>query len=272
MAANAGIIGILKASVGAWNSPTSPYGRDTALGNDPMSALGALMGDQIGCELRLRRPRSARHRSRRRWYRRGHDRPRQHRHDRPRRRRRHGLRLRPRRGRLPRSRRQGARSSAAVRRTCAARSRRKSSGASFSATSTRCGSATSKSSTSARTCRVASRSSSSSRPPVQVQTAALGELDAGQPQGRAVHRRSGASLDVPVAGRRRHRRRHLSVRARADGRLMLTRVDSQHERVLTSVRSLRFARRESIAQWRALAHAEPDGRREIQAANSGVCS
>ena len=27
MAANAGIIGILKASVGAWNSPTSPYGR-----------------------------------------------------------------------------------------------------------------------------------------------------------------------------------------------------------------------------------------------------
>ena len=48
MAANAGIIGILKASVGAWNSPTSPYGRDSALGQDPMSALGALMGDQIG--------------------------------------------------------------------------------------------------------------------------------------------------------------------------------------------------------------------------------
>lgn len=47
-AATAGIIGVLKASVGAWNSPTSPYGRDTALGNDPMSALGALMGDQIG--------------------------------------------------------------------------------------------------------------------------------------------------------------------------------------------------------------------------------
>jgi TonB family protein len=47
-AMNAGIIGILKASVGSWNSPTSPYGRDTALGNDPMSALGALMGDQIG--------------------------------------------------------------------------------------------------------------------------------------------------------------------------------------------------------------------------------
>jgi pSer/pThr/pTyr-binding forkhead associated (FHA) protein len=48
MAAQAGIIGILKASVGSFNSPTSPYGRDTALGNDPMSALGALMGDQIG--------------------------------------------------------------------------------------------------------------------------------------------------------------------------------------------------------------------------------
>lgn len=48
MAANAGIIGILKASVGSWNSPTSPYGADTALGADPMSAMGALMGDQIG--------------------------------------------------------------------------------------------------------------------------------------------------------------------------------------------------------------------------------
>lgn len=48
MAREAGIIGILKASVGAWNSPTSPYGRDTALGNDAMSALGALMGDQVG--------------------------------------------------------------------------------------------------------------------------------------------------------------------------------------------------------------------------------
>lgn len=47
-ARNAGILGILRQSQGAWNSPTSPYGRDTALGNDPMSALGALMGDQIG--------------------------------------------------------------------------------------------------------------------------------------------------------------------------------------------------------------------------------
>jgi hypothetical protein len=47
-AMNAGIIGVLKASVGAWNSPTSPYGRDSAVGNDAMSALGALMGDQVG--------------------------------------------------------------------------------------------------------------------------------------------------------------------------------------------------------------------------------
>lgn len=47
-AATAGAIGVLQAMTGAWNSPTSPYGQDTALGSDPMSALGALMGDQIG--------------------------------------------------------------------------------------------------------------------------------------------------------------------------------------------------------------------------------
>ena len=47
-ARTAGILGILRQNTGAWNSPTSPFGRDTALGNDPMSALGALMGDQIG--------------------------------------------------------------------------------------------------------------------------------------------------------------------------------------------------------------------------------
>ncbi len=47
-AQTAGILGVLQASTGAWNSPTSPYGRDTALGTDPMSALGAMMGDQIG--------------------------------------------------------------------------------------------------------------------------------------------------------------------------------------------------------------------------------
>jgi len=47
-AKTAGILGVLAQSTGAWNSPTSPYGQDTALGYDPMSALGALMGDQIG--------------------------------------------------------------------------------------------------------------------------------------------------------------------------------------------------------------------------------
>jgi len=47
-AKNAGILGVLSQSVGSWNSPTSPFGQDTALGYDPMSALGALMGDQIG--------------------------------------------------------------------------------------------------------------------------------------------------------------------------------------------------------------------------------
>lgn len=47
-AKTAGIIGVLKAATGSFNSPTSPYGKDTAVGNDPMSALGALMGDQTG--------------------------------------------------------------------------------------------------------------------------------------------------------------------------------------------------------------------------------
>ncbi len=47
-AATAGAIGVLQAMTGSWNSPTSPFGADTALGADPMSALGALMGDQIG--------------------------------------------------------------------------------------------------------------------------------------------------------------------------------------------------------------------------------
>jgi pSer/pThr/pTyr-binding forkhead associated (FHA) protein len=47
-AATAGAIGVLAQMTGAWNSPTSPYGQDTALGTDAMSALGALMGDQVG--------------------------------------------------------------------------------------------------------------------------------------------------------------------------------------------------------------------------------
>lgn len=47
-ARTAGAIGVLQAMAGAFNSPTSPYGQESALGADPMSALGALMGDQIG--------------------------------------------------------------------------------------------------------------------------------------------------------------------------------------------------------------------------------
>lgn len=47
-AAVAGAIGVLQAMTGAWDSPTSPYGADVALGADRESALGALTGDQIG--------------------------------------------------------------------------------------------------------------------------------------------------------------------------------------------------------------------------------
>jgi hypothetical protein len=47
-AASAGIIGILQANIGAWSSPTSAFGRDTALGRDDSSAIGAITGDQIG--------------------------------------------------------------------------------------------------------------------------------------------------------------------------------------------------------------------------------
>lgn len=43
-----GIIGTLKRLSGSWDSPTSPYGRESALGRDPMAALGALMGPTIG--------------------------------------------------------------------------------------------------------------------------------------------------------------------------------------------------------------------------------
>lgn len=48
MARDGGLIGILRSQVGAWDSPTSPYGREIALGSDPMSALGRLMGGEIG--------------------------------------------------------------------------------------------------------------------------------------------------------------------------------------------------------------------------------
>jgi len=47
-AANAGVLGTLRDQTGAWNSPTSPHGADQALGNDPQTALGQLMGDHLG--------------------------------------------------------------------------------------------------------------------------------------------------------------------------------------------------------------------------------
>jgi TonB family protein len=47
-ARTAGIIGTLAAMQGSFNSPTSPYGADFALGNDPASALGAMTGGDIG--------------------------------------------------------------------------------------------------------------------------------------------------------------------------------------------------------------------------------
>lgn len=47
-AANTGIIGTLRSMVGSFNAPTSPYGADFALGNDPMNALGAMTGNDIG--------------------------------------------------------------------------------------------------------------------------------------------------------------------------------------------------------------------------------
>jgi TonB family protein len=33
---------------GSWNTPTSPFGQEQALGNDAMSVLGAIMGENIG--------------------------------------------------------------------------------------------------------------------------------------------------------------------------------------------------------------------------------
>ncbi len=47
-AATAGILGTLQASLGAFNQPTSPFGRDTALGTDTDAFLGNLMGATIG--------------------------------------------------------------------------------------------------------------------------------------------------------------------------------------------------------------------------------
>lgn len=41
-------VGAIRALVGSWNAPTSPFGADRANGTDPMSAIGALMGVQLG--------------------------------------------------------------------------------------------------------------------------------------------------------------------------------------------------------------------------------
>lgn len=43
-----GAIGAVASMLGSFDAPTSPFGRDSAEGMDPMSAIGALMGDQIG--------------------------------------------------------------------------------------------------------------------------------------------------------------------------------------------------------------------------------
>ena len=45
---NAGVLGTLRTLTGSWDTPTSPFGRETALGSDPMNALGDLMGDTLG--------------------------------------------------------------------------------------------------------------------------------------------------------------------------------------------------------------------------------
>lgn len=48
MAQNAGVLGTLRTMVGSWNVPTSPFGRDSALGTDAMNALGHLTGADVG--------------------------------------------------------------------------------------------------------------------------------------------------------------------------------------------------------------------------------
>jgi hypothetical protein len=47
-AADFGLVGLLSNMGGDPNSITAPWGRDTALGNDPISANGALWGSEIG--------------------------------------------------------------------------------------------------------------------------------------------------------------------------------------------------------------------------------
>jgi TonB family protein len=46
--AQVGALGALRSIAGTWNTPTSPYGAATAVGQDPMDALGALFGAEIG--------------------------------------------------------------------------------------------------------------------------------------------------------------------------------------------------------------------------------
>lgn len=48
MAASTAVAGILASLSGSFNAPTSPYGGDTAIGSDPMSAIGNMMGSSIG--------------------------------------------------------------------------------------------------------------------------------------------------------------------------------------------------------------------------------
>lgn len=48
MAASTAVAGILASLSGSFNAPTSPYGGDTAIGSDPMSAIGNMTGSAIG--------------------------------------------------------------------------------------------------------------------------------------------------------------------------------------------------------------------------------
>lgn len=48
MAASTAVAGILASLSGSFNAPTSPYGGDTAIGGDPMSAIGNMTGSAIG--------------------------------------------------------------------------------------------------------------------------------------------------------------------------------------------------------------------------------
>jgi hypothetical protein len=48
MAASTAVAGILASLSGSFNAPTSPYGGDSAIGGDPMNALGNMMGSSVG--------------------------------------------------------------------------------------------------------------------------------------------------------------------------------------------------------------------------------